>query len=137
VDVSPWLRPDAQTSPDRLFCHTYGRGKGNAQLISGWPYSFVVALEPGRSSWTAPLDAVRLGPDDDATAVTARQLRDVVGRLIDAGQWTPADPNILVVCDAGAAVAATLLGDLGSAATRRPGRWRARQAAGHRPGRGR
>jgi hypothetical protein len=27
VDVSPWLRPDASTSPERSFCHTYGRGK--------------------------------------------------------------------------------------------------------------
>ncbi len=26
VDVSPWLRPDAATAPDRSFCHTYGRG---------------------------------------------------------------------------------------------------------------
>lgn len=25
VDVSAWLRPDAPTSPDRLFCHVYGR----------------------------------------------------------------------------------------------------------------
>jgi hypothetical protein len=25
VDVSPWLRPDAATSPDRLFCHVHGR----------------------------------------------------------------------------------------------------------------
>ena len=43
VDVSPWLRPDAPTSPDRLFCHVHGRGKGNAQMIPGWPYSFVAA----------------------------------------------------------------------------------------------
>ncbi|MEX5638203.1 transposase, partial [Parafrankia sp. FMc2] len=50
VDVSPWLRPDAATSPGRLFCHTYGRGKGNAQMIPGWPYSFAAALEPGRTS---------------------------------------------------------------------------------------
>src|ERR1019366_7887595 len=27
VDVSNWLRPGAATSPDRLFCHVYGRGK--------------------------------------------------------------------------------------------------------------
>jgi hypothetical protein len=27
VDVSPWLRPDANTSPDRPFCHTCGHGK--------------------------------------------------------------------------------------------------------------
>ena len=56
-----WLRPDAETSPGRLFCHCYARGKGNAQMIPGWPYSFVAALEPGRTSWTLPLDAVRLG----------------------------------------------------------------------------
>ena len=73
VDVSAWLRPDAATSPDRLFCHVYGRGKNQAQLIPGWPYSFVAALEPGRTSWTALLDAVRLGPTEDATSVTADQ----------------------------------------------------------------
>jgi hypothetical protein len=101
VDVSPWLRSDAPTSADRLFCHVYGRGKGQAQLVPGWPYSFVAALEPGRTSWTALLDAVRLGPTDDATALTADQLRVVVERLITAGQWRTGDPPILIVADAG------------------------------------
>src|SRR6266851_4573950 len=41
VDVSNWLRPDAVTSPERLFCHCYGRGNSSAQMIPGWPYSFV------------------------------------------------------------------------------------------------
>jgi hypothetical protein len=114
VDVSPWLRPDAPTSPDRLFCHVYGRAKGNAQLIPGWPYSFVAALETGRSSWTAVLDAVRLGPADDATAVTAAQLRAVVDRLISAGHWSPGDPDIVIVADAGYDIArlAYVLADL-------------------------
>lgn len=62
VDVSPWLRSDAPTSAERLFCHVYGRGKGQAQMIPGWPYSFIAALEPGRSSWTAMLDVVRIAP---------------------------------------------------------------------------
>jgi DDE superfamily endonuclease len=53
VDVSAWPRPDAPTCPERLFCHAGGRGKSPAQMIPGWPYSFVAALEPGRSSWTA------------------------------------------------------------------------------------
>ena len=101
VDVSPWLRPDAATSGDRLFCHVYGRAKGNAQLIPGWPYSFVAALETGRTSWTAVLDAVRLGPTDDATAITATQLRSVVDRLIIAGHWQPGDPDIVIVADSG------------------------------------
>jgi hypothetical protein len=52
VDVSSWLRPGAATSPGRLFCHVYGRGKGQAQMIPGWPYSVIAALESGRTSWT-------------------------------------------------------------------------------------
>jgi DDE superfamily endonuclease len=101
ADVSNWLRPDAETSPQRLFCHCYARGRGNAQMIPGWPYSLVAALEPGRTSWTLPLDAVRLGPADDATAVTAAQVRDVVMRLIEAGHWHAGDPDILIVFDSG------------------------------------
>jgi DDE superfamily endonuclease len=58
-------------------------------------------LEPGSTSWTLPLDAVRLGPAGDATAVTAAQLRDVITRLIAAGHWKPGDPDIIVVLDAG------------------------------------
>src|SRR5262245_37830115 len=97
ADVTSWLRPDAATSPELLFCHCYGRGRGNAQLIPGWPYSFAAALEPGRTSWTLPLDAVRLGPADDATAVTAGQIRDVVRRIIAAGHRRVGAPDILAV----------------------------------------
>src|SRR5947207_4158684 len=101
VDVSSWLRPGAATSPGRLFCHVYGRGKGQAQMIPGWPYSVIAALEPGRTSWTAVLDAIRLGPGDDEIAVTAAQVRDVIARLITAGHWREGDPAILVIFDAG------------------------------------
>lgn len=101
VDVSNWLRPDAASAPDRSFCHVHGRGRNAAQLIPGWPYSFVAALEVGRTSWTGMLDVVRLGPLDDLTRVTAEQVRDVVGRLRQAGQWVAGDRPILVVFDAG------------------------------------
>jgi len=101
ADVCNWLRPDARTSPERMFCHVHGRGRNAGQMIPGWPYSFVAALGPGASSWTAPLDAVRLGPDDDPTEVTAAQLREVAGRLAAAGAWRAGDPDIIVVLDAG------------------------------------
>ncbi|GAA3091146.1 hypothetical protein GCM10017562_72850 [Streptomyces roseofulvus] len=101
VDVTCWLRPDAHTSPQRILCHTYGRGKDQHIPVPGWPYSIVCALEPGRSSWTAPLDARRLAPGDDTATVTARQLRDLVERLITAGQWQTGDPDILIIADAG------------------------------------
>jgi hypothetical protein len=114
ADVCNWLRPEARTSPGRLFCHVHGRGANAGQMIPGWPYSFVAALGPGATSWTAPLDAVRLGPDDDATEVTAAQLREVAGRLQAAGAWRPGDPDIIVVLDAGYDVTrlAWLLADL-------------------------
>jgi DDE superfamily endonuclease len=101
VDVCSWLRPDAATSAERMFCHVHGRGRNAGQMIPGWPYSVVAGLGPGATSWTAPLDAVRLGPDDDATEVTAAQLREVAGRLARAGAWHEGDPDIIVVLDAG------------------------------------
>ena len=114
VDVSPWLRPDAPTSAERLFCHVHGRGKNQAQMIPGWPYSVIAALEPGRTSWTAVLDAVRLRPDDDDTTVTATQVREVIGRLREAGHVKDGDPDVLLVFDSGYDVTrlAFLLADL-------------------------
>ncbi|HEX5402689.1 MAG TPA: transposase [Pseudonocardiaceae bacterium] len=67
----------------------------------GWPYSFVAALDPGRTCWTAILDAQRLHPDDEDTAVAAAQLRAVVEQLITAGHWQQGDPEIWIVGDTG------------------------------------
>jgi hypothetical protein len=47
------------------------------------------------------VDAVRLGQADDATIVTANQLRAVIDRLVTAGQCKPGDPQILIVADSG------------------------------------
>jgi DDE superfamily endonuclease len=76
-------------------------GHGHPRRVPGWAYSMVVALQTGRHSWTAPLDARRLAPGDDAAAVTATQLPEVVERLTAAGQWQPGDPDIWIVADAG------------------------------------
>ncbi len=101
ADITCWLRPDAHTSPQRILCHTYGRGKDQHIPVPGWPYSVICALETGRSSWTAPLDALRLAPGDDAATVTAGQMRELIERLVGAGQWRGGDPDILIVVDAG------------------------------------
>lgn len=99
--MSNWLRPDAECSADRLFCHTFGRGRDQHLMIPGWPYSFVAALESRRTSWCQLLDAVRLGPEDDVAEVTASQVRRVVEDLIAGGQWRQGDADILIVFDAG------------------------------------
>jgi hypothetical protein len=114
ADVSAWLRPEAETSPERMFCHVKGRGRNAGQRVPGWPYSFVAALGPGASSWAPLLDAVRIGPDDDETELAAAQLREVVTRLAAAGHWKDGDPPVLVALDAGynASRLAWLLADL-------------------------
>ncbi|MET8126415.1 transposase, partial [Streptomyces sp. NPDC005231] len=101
LDVTPWPRPDAECSPQRLHCHRPCRCDGVRQTIPGWPYQVAAALGGGRSSWTGPLDAVRLGPQDDPTEVTAAQIRDLVARLVRAGQWRPGDLPVLFVLDSG------------------------------------
>ncbi|MEU6148390.1 hypothetical protein ABZ816_00150 [Actinosynnema sp. NPDC047251] len=38
----------------------YGQARNASQFVPGQPYSFLAALEPGRSSWTAILGVLRL-----------------------------------------------------------------------------
>jgi hypothetical protein len=101
IDVTPWPRPDAECSPDRLHCHRYCRCDGVRQTIPGWPYSVVAVLGSGRNSWTAPLDIQRLGPADDVTDITAVQVRGLVERLRQTGQLRLGDPPVVIVLDSG------------------------------------
>jgi hypothetical protein len=71
VNLQVWVRPMPNSA-------TSTAAGSATRLIPVWPYSLVAALETGRTSWTALLDAVRLDPADDATAVTAAQLRAVM-----------------------------------------------------------
>ncbi|WP_407698735.1 transposase [Streptomyces fagopyri] len=94
-DVSPWLRPDTGTVPDRSLRHTYGRDSathhpaGPSRSSPPWG----PAVPPGPPSWT------RSGSPRRA-AITA-EVRKVVERLIAAGRWVQNDPAILIVLDAG------------------------------------
>ncbi len=85
MDVSAWPRPDAVTSEGLCHCYTACRCDGSRKTVPGWPFSFAAGLEWGASSWTAVLDATRIGPDDDATVVTVAQIGAVMARLAQAG----------------------------------------------------
>lgn len=99
VDVTPWLRPDANTSGERAFCHVHGRGRGADSRIPGWPYSMVAAVGSGTSSWTALLDIERIGAGGNDSVAAALQLRRTVTGLIGAGHWRIGDADIIAVTD--------------------------------------
>jgi hypothetical protein len=99
VDVTPWLRPDANTSAERAFCHVHGRGRGADARIPGWPYSMVAAVGSGTSSWTALLDIERVGAGGNDSVAAAVQLRRTVTGLIGAGHWRIGDADIIAVTD--------------------------------------
>jgi hypothetical protein len=86
-DVSGWKRPDAVTSPERVaMFDKSARTKAGRPVTSGWPFAVMAALEWGPSSWTAPVDAVRLRPHDTLTAVTSAAIERVVTGLAGAGR---------------------------------------------------
>lgn len=71
VDVSPRLRPDANTFADRAFCHTFGRGEGMHQMVPGWPHSVVAAV------------GVREAQADDREQEDDRQLERAVSAPLE------------------------------------------------------
>ncbi|MFD8033240.1 NF041680 family putative transposase [Streptomyces sp. NPDC059717] len=134
LDVTAWPRPDAECSPGRLHCYRPCRCDGVRQTIPGWPYQIAAALGGGGTSWTGPLDALRLGPDDDLTEVTAAQIRDLLACLREAGQWHEGDPSVLFVLDAGYDIV-RLTWLLRDEPVRLLGRIRADRVMHHPPGR--
>jgi DDE superfamily endonuclease len=87
ADVSNWPRPDAACSPQRLrIFDKSARTAAGHPVTAGWPYAVLAVLEWGPTSWTAPVDAVRLGPTDSLTEVTLAQIERVLAGLAAAGR---------------------------------------------------
>jgi len=95
VDASTWDRCDAECSPERGFYYSASKHSAGQPIVAGWSYQWIAQLDLSPDSWTAPLDARRMRPDEDATAATIEQVRELVGRL-----GTP-DAVALFVFDAG------------------------------------
>jgi Transposase DDE domain len=94
VDVSVVARCDAETSPGRAYYHHPSRHSAGQPIVAGWAYSWVAQLGTARSSWTAPVDAVRLAPGERPEAVAIRQIQALAPRLAKG-------PVPLFVFDAG------------------------------------
>lgn len=95
VDVSVWPRCDAEASPERGYYYHPSRHSAGQPIVAGWAYQFIAKLNLVRESWTAPVDASRVRPAQDANMVATEQVKALLGRL---GR-EEADP--LFVFDAG------------------------------------
>jgi len=86
-DVSGWPRPAAVCSPERVAMYDKSaRSTSGHPVTSGWPFLVLAALEWGPTSWTAPVEAVRLGPSDTLTGQTLAAMRRVRDGLAQAGR---------------------------------------------------
>jgi len=107
VDASTWPRVDAETSPERGFCHSASKTTNGRLVAAGWEYQWVSQLNWSADSWTAPVDTVGIKPQDDATNITIDQVKRLTN-LLPAGQTHP-----MYVFDAGydpAAISHELIG---------------------------
>ena len=77
-DTSVRPRDDAETSPGRGFYYSSSRHSAGQPIVAGWSYAWLAKLSFTHDSWTAPFDVRRVAPADDAQAVAAAQLRDLV-----------------------------------------------------------
>jgi hypothetical protein len=81
VDVSTWPRCDAECSPSRGYYYHPSRHSAGQPIIAGWAFRWICQLSFARDSWTAPVDARRLHPLDDADQTAAAQLHALLARL--------------------------------------------------------
>ena len=95
VDASTWDRCDAETSPERGFYYSASKHSAGKPIVAGWSYQWISQLDWAPDSWTAPVDAMRITPNTDATTATIEQVKRLVGLL-------PADREVpMFVFDAG------------------------------------
>jgi hypothetical protein len=85
VDVTAWPRCDAECSPERGLYYHPSRHSAGQPIVAGWAFQWIAQVSFARDSWTAPVDARRLHPLDDADQTAACQIRALLARLPAGG----------------------------------------------------
>jgi len=65
----------------RGFSHHPSRHSVGQPIVAGWCYSWLVGLSAGADSWTAALDSRRVLVGENANAVAAQQIQQLLPRL--------------------------------------------------------
>jgi DDE superfamily endonuclease len=99
VDTTPLARPDAEYADQRVMVQL--RRKGGDVYLPGWHYSLMVGLHWGSCSWVDPVQARRIRPSEDPTALTLTQVNDLLADLAATAAYKEGDPPPLVIFDAG------------------------------------
>src|SRR5260370_34738178 len=99
IDTTPHPRPDAQYADERTMVQV--RGKGGDRWLPGWPYSLLVGIQWGSSSWVDPIEARRLRPGEEHPDVTIDQVTGLLTDLTATGKGQPGERPPLVLLDAG------------------------------------
>jgi hypothetical protein len=81
VDASVWDRCDAECSPERGFYYSASKHSAGQPIVAGWSYQWISQLDFSADSWTAPLDARRIRPEEDTTTATIGQIKELSARL--------------------------------------------------------
>ena len=98
LDASTWARRDAETSPERGFHYSSSQHSSSKPIVPGWSFQWISQLDWAHDSWTAPVDALRITPSENATDATISQVLRLVAALEESNG---ADVSPLFVFDAG------------------------------------
>jgi hypothetical protein len=81
VDVSPWPRCGAESSPGRCYLYHPPKHSAGQPIVPGWVYQLVIELGFERDSWVAPVGARRVRPKEGANNLAAEQVAAQASRL--------------------------------------------------------
>ena len=70
-----------QTSPERALYYHASRHSAGQPIVAGWSYSWIAQVGFARESWTAPMSARRMRPQENSNAVAAEQIATFLPHL--------------------------------------------------------
>lgn len=81
MDASSIYRPLSVTARDRSYVHASNLPEGSKPVIPGWQFSTIALLPKEPSSWTFPVDSLRIPSDKTPGEVASQQCKDFAAYL--------------------------------------------------------